>query len=53
MAFVNVGKHYILLKGRRAGEKVTVTKVIDDRIVVVKTEKGKERKASAIHLRPA
>jgi ribosomal protein L14E/L6E/L27E len=52
-AVVQAGKHYVLTMGRRAGEKVTVSKVVDEHYVVVKTEKGKERKCSINHLVPA
>jgi ribosomal protein L14E/L6E/L27E len=51
-AVIQEGKHYLLTKGRRAGQKVTVSKVVDDRFVVVKTEKGAERKCSVNHLVP-
>jgi ribosomal protein L14E/L6E/L27E len=50
---IQAGKHYILSKGRRAGQKVTISKVVDERYVVVKTEKGTERKCSVNHLIPA
>jgi len=51
MAIIEPGKTYILAKGRRAGQKATVTKIVDDRFVMVKTEKGKERKSAVSHLR--
>jgi ribosomal protein L14E/L6E/L27E len=49
---IQVGKKYSLTKGRRAGEKVTVSKIVDERYVVVTTAKGKERKSSVNHLLP-
>ena len=53
MGVIEVGKTYLLAKGRRAGQAATVTKIVDEKIVMVKTEKGKERKASVGHLLPA
>jgi ribosomal protein L14E/L6E/L27E len=53
MAFIEAGKACVITKGRRRGRKVTISKVVDDRFVVVKDEKGKERKASVMHLMPA
>ena len=52
MAAIKTGSVCILKKGRRAGTKVTVTKVIDDSFVEVKDEKGKARRASIMHLEP-
>jgi len=52
MSVIGVGKAYVLKKGRRAGQKVTVTKVLDGRYVLVKGEKGKERKSSVAHILP-
>jgi len=52
MTAIDVGRVCVLIMGRRAGEEVVVTKVIDDNFVTVKTKKGKERKASIRHLEP-
>ena len=52
MAAIDVGRVCVLITGRRAGEEVVVTKVIDDNFVTVKTKKGKERKSSIRHLEP-
>jgi len=49
---IQVGKSYSLTKGRRAGEKVTVSKIVNDGYVLVTTSKGKERKSSVNHLIP-
>lgn len=53
MSFIHEGSHCILTKGRRAGKEVTITKVVGDSFVVVRDEKGKERKCSVMHLAPA
>jgi len=53
MAAIEVGRNCILTAGRRAGEEVVVTKMIDDNFVMVKTKKGKERKSSIRHLESA
>lgn len=50
--FIQSGKQYTLAKGRRSGQKVTVSKIVDERFVVVRTEKGLERKCSVNHLIP-
>ena len=47
------GVKAVLLKGRRAGENVEVTEVVDNNFVKVKTAKGKERKMNSKHLMPA
>ena len=54
MGFMEEGAECVLMKGRRAGTKVTVTKVLEGgSFAVVKDEKGKERKCSVKHLMPA
>jgi ribosomal protein L14E/L6E/L27E len=50
MAAIQVGRKAVLTRGRRAGEQVEITKVIDANYVMVKTKKGKERKCNAMHL---
>ena len=52
MAAIEVGRNCVLIAGRRAGEEVVVTKMIDDNFVMIKTKKGKERKSSIRHLEP-
>ena len=47
------GVKAIVLKGRRAGQAVEVTEVIDNSFVKVKNAKGKERKMNQKHLKPA
>ncbi len=51
MAAIEEGRACIVKAGRRAGEKVTITKVLDKNFVMVKSEK-KERKVSIAHLEP-
>ena len=51
---IKVGRVCIKTRGRDAGSKVVITKVIDDCFVQVKSDarKGKERKCSIRHLEP-
>ncbi len=48
---IEVGAVYIMNAGRRKGEEVTVSKVLDSNFVMVQGEK-KERKVSVKHLLP-
>jgi ribosomal protein L14E/L6E/L27E len=50
MAMIEEGKRVTVMAGRRAGEEVEITKVLDDNFVLVKGRK--ERKVSIKHLRP-
>jgi len=55
MAAIQVGRVCIKTKGRDSGEKVVVTKVIDENYVMVKSaarKKTPERKCSVLHLEP-
>lgn len=54
MAAIQVGRVCIKTKGRDSGEKVVVTKVIDENYVMVKSpgRKKGERKCSVLHLEP-
>jgi len=52
MAVVHVGKAYVLTAGRRAGETIFVTKIIDANFAMVKDEKGKERRSNIRFLEP-
>ena len=38
--------------GRRSGEEVTITKLIDENFVMVKDAKGKEKRVNISHLEP-
>ncbi len=38
--------------GRRSGEEVTITKVIDENFVMVKDKEGKEKRVNISHLEP-
>ncbi|GEM_PF-2805907 len=42
-----------IMAGRREGQIVEVTEVVDNSFVKIKTTKGKERKMNAKHLQPA
>jgi ribosomal protein L14E/L6E/L27E len=53
MTFIHEGSVCVLTKGRRMGNEVTIAKVVGDKFVVVKDEKGRERKCSVKHLVPA
>lgn len=54
MAAIQVGRVCIKLKGKDAGEKVIVTKIVDENYVMIKSNsrKNKERKCSILHLEP-
>lgn len=47
---IQVGKKAVRTKGRKAGEEVTVTKIIDANFVMVKDKKGKEKRCNIAHL---
>ncbi|MEW6748631.1 MAG: hypothetical protein AB1295_02910 [Candidatus Micrarchaeota archaeon] len=53
MSFMKEGAACVMMKGRRAGTKVTVTKLVGESFAVVKDDKGKERKCAVTHLMPA
>ena len=53
MGFMQEGVECVLMKGRRAGKKVTVKKVVGENFAVVTDDKGNERKCSVKHLMPA
>lgn len=52
MAAIEEGRVCILKFGKGSGEKVTITKVLDENFVMVKGEKGKEKRANIRHLEP-
>ena len=54
MAAIEVGRICVKTKGRDSGEKVIVTKVIDDSYVMVRSPARKkgDRKCAVLHLEP-
>lgn len=52
MPAIEKGRICMLTRGRRAGEEVTITKVVTDNFALVKTKDGKERKAAIRLLEP-
>jgi len=55
MPAIQVGRVCIKLKGRDSGEKVVVTKVLDDNFVMIRSparKKTPERKCAVLHLEP-
>ncbi|MCX8194643.1 MAG: 50S ribosomal protein L14e [Candidatus Micrarchaeota archaeon] len=55
MAAISVGRVCVKLKGRDAGEKVVITKIIDKNFVMVRSaarKKNPERRCAIVHLEP-
>lgn len=54
MAAIEVGRICVKLKGRDAGEKVVVVKVLDNSYVMIRSpaRKKQERKCAVVHLEP-
>jgi hypothetical protein len=54
MAAIEVGRICVKTKGRDSGEKVVVTKVLDDSFVMVRSPARKkgDRKCAVLHLEP-
>lgn len=53
MAAIQVGRVCIKTKGRDSGEKVVVTKLVNENYVMIKSPIRKsERKCSVLHLEP-
>lgn len=52
MAAFDVGRKCIRLRGRKAGETVTVSKTIDKHFVEVTDGKGKTKRVNMAHLEP-
>ncbi len=52
MAAIEVGRVCVKTAGNDAGEKVTITKVIDKNFVEIKKENGKTSRCSIRHLEP-
>jgi ribosomal protein L14E/L6E/L27E len=51
MSAIKEGRKCVMTAGRRKGEEVTITKILDNNFVMVKGAK-KERKVSISHLDP-
>ena len=52
MSSIQIGRKCIKIKGRKTGQLVTITKVIDHNFVEVTDAKGKAKKCNAMHLEP-
>ncbi|MBI5635353.1 50S ribosomal protein L14e [Candidatus Micrarchaeota archaeon] len=52
MAVLSVGRKCVKTKGRKAGDTVEITKVLDANFVEVKDSKGKSKRCNKIHLEP-
>ena len=52
MPAIQVGRVCVKTKGRKCGQKVTVTKVIDKNFVEITDEKGKAKRCNITHLEP-
>ena len=55
MAAIQVGRVCIKTKGRDSGEKVVVTRILDESFVMVRSpsrKKTPERKCAVLHLEP-
>lgn len=52
MSSIQIGRKCIKTKGRKAGQAVTITRVIDRNFVEVTDSKGKAKKCNAMHLEP-
>ena len=53
MSAIKTGRICVKLAGRDAGEKVVITKIVDDNTVMIKSPGRKqERKCSIRHLEP-
>ena len=47
---IQVGRSAIITKGRRAGTKIKIIKILDKNFVEVELPKGKARKCNVAHL---
>lgn len=47
---IKVGKKAVKLTGRKAGETVEITKIVDRNFVMVRDAKGKEKRCNVLHL---
>ncbi|MGC8851162.1 MAG: KOW motif-containing protein [Candidatus Micrarchaeia archaeon] len=52
MPAIEPGKKCLKTRGRKAGQEVTVVKVIDANFVEVKDAKGKTKRCNIQHLEP-
>ncbi|MDP3742173.1 MAG: 50S ribosomal protein L14e [Candidatus Micrarchaeota archaeon] len=52
MSSIQVGRKCIKTKGRKAGQTVTITKLIDRNLVEITDSKGKAKKCNVMHLEP-
>jgi ribosomal protein L14E/L6E/L27E len=52
MPAIQVGRKVLKTRGRKAGQVVTVSRVIDANFVEVRDEKGKAKRANIAHLEP-
>lgn len=50
MAAIEEGRICVVTRGRRAGQRVTITKIFRQGFVQARDDKGKERKYSIQHL---
>ena len=52
MPAIEAGRECVKTAGRKAGEKVTVVKLLDKNYAEVKDAKGKVKKCNLMHLEP-
>ncbi len=52
MSSLQIGRKCIKVTGRKAGETVTITKIIDRNFVEVKDSKDKSKRCNVMHLEP-
>lgn len=52
MAAIDVGRKCIRLRGRKAGQTVTVNKILDKHFCEVTDGKGKAKRVNMAHLEP-
>jgi len=52
MAAIEEGRKCTIRNGRRINEEVEIVKLLENNLVLVSDQKGKERKISIKHLKP-
>ena len=52
MVAIEIGKVCTVLAGRRSGEEVVITNLLDENFVTAKMKNGKDRKFAILHLNP-
>ncbi len=52
MSAIEVGRKCVKTRGRKAGESVTIVKVLDSNFVEVRDAKGKVKRCNVQHLEP-